>query len=101
MPKVLEYVAKGICWIFLFWNTDINESRAHVHVGRKVGKTATIKLCKIWLEPDVEMAVQGDLTEAQTKQVIELAQNYRKHLLEQWRIFKEGKQVQIIKIRKK
>lgn len=47
MPKVLEYIIKGVCWIFLFWDTDINENRAHVHVGKKVGRKATAKLCKI------------------------------------------------------
>ena len=26
-----------------FWNTDANENRAHVHVGRKVGKKASLK----------------------------------------------------------
>ena len=101
MPKVLEYIIKGVCWIFLFWDTDINENRAHVHVGKKVGRKATIKLCKIWLEPEVEMAVQGELTDAQIKQVIEVAQTYREDLLKQWRIFKDGKSVRIIKIRKK
>ena len=101
MPKVLEYIIKGVCWIFLFWDTDINENRAHVHVGKKVGRKATIKLCKIWLEPEVEMAVQGELTDAQIKQVIEIAQTYREDLLKQWRIFKDGKSVRIIKIRKK
>ena len=101
MPKVLEYIIKGVCWIFLFWDTDINENRAHVHVGKKVGRKATIKLCKIWLEPEVEMAVQGELTDAQIKQVIEVAQTYREDLLKQWRIFKDGKSIRIIKIRKK
>ena len=43
MPKVLEYIIKGVCLIFLFWNTDVNENRAHVHVGRKVGKKASLK----------------------------------------------------------
>lgn len=101
MPKVLEYFIKGVCWMFLFWDTDFNENRAHVHVGKKVGRKATTKLCKIWLEPDVEMAVQGDLTSAQIKQVIELATIYKEQLLEQWKIFKKGETVKIIKIKKK
>ncbi len=101
MPKVLEFIVKGICWIFLFWDTDVNESRAHVHVGRKVGKKASVRLCKIWLEPEVEVAVQGDLTDSQVKQVLELTQAYREQLLQQWAIFKKGEKVRIIKIRKK
>jgi len=101
MPKVLEYIVKGVCWIFLFWNTDVNENRAHVHVGRKVGKKATFKLCKIWLEPDIEIAVQGDLTDNQLKEVLMLARSFQDRLLEQWKTFKKGEKVKIIRIRKK
>lgn len=101
MPKVLEFIVKGVCWIFLFWDTDVNENRAHVHVGRKVGKNASLRLCKIWLEPDVELAVQGDLTDAQVREVIEVVSEYREQLLNQWKVFKEGKKVRIIKVRKK
>ena len=100
MPKVLEYIIKGVCLIFLFWNTDANENRAHVHVGRKVGKKASLKLCKIWLEPEVEVADQGDLTDAQVKQVLELATTHREQLMKQWGTFKKGEKVRIIKIRK-
>lgn len=100
MPKVLEYIIKGICWIFLFWDTDVNENRAHVHVGRKVGKKASLRLCKIWLEPETEIADKGDLTDAQVKQVLELTKTYRELLLQQWSIFKKGEKVRIIKIRK-
>ena len=100
MPKVLEYIVQGVCWIFLFWNTDINENRAHIHVGKKVGRKATFKLCKIWLEPDVELAARGELSDAQIKYVVEVARRYRQELLKQWSIFKGGKKVSVIKIRK-
>ena len=43
MPKVLVYITGKITWIFLFWGTDQNENRAHVHVGKK----GTDELCKI------------------------------------------------------
>jgi len=43
MPKVLVYITAKIAWIFLFWGTDQNENRAHVHVGKK----GTDELCKI------------------------------------------------------
>ena len=85
----------------MFWNTDVNENRAHVHVGRKVGTNASLRLCIIWLEPDVEMADQGNLTDAQVKQVLELAKTYREQLLQQWSTFKKGEKVRIIKVRKK
>ena len=66
MPKVLTYITAYVTWIFLFYGTDVNENRAHVHVGKK----GTERFCKIWLEPIVELAEQGDLTAAQTKQVV-------------------------------
>ena len=43
MPKVLIYATAKVIWTFLFYGTDSNENRAHVHVG-KAGKK---KLCKI------------------------------------------------------
>lgn len=66
MPKVLLYITAKIMWMFLFYNKDYNENRAHVHVGKK----DTDKLCKIWLEPTVEISKQGDLTDAQAKEVL-------------------------------
>ena len=73
MPKILLYITAKIIWQFLFWNTDFNENRAHVHVGKR----NTEHLCKIWLEPAVEIAQQGDLTDAQAKQVLAIAVEYR------------------------
>jgi len=96
MPKVLLYISAKIIWIFLFYNKDFNENRAHVHIGKK----DTQNLCKIWLEPNVELAKQGDLSDAQVKQVLELAERYQGRLLKQWQSFKEGKAIRIIKVKK-
>ena len=96
MPKVLIYIVKKIMWIFLFYDTDCFENRAHVHVGRKGSQ----KLCKIWLEPAIEVEKKGDMTDAQIKVIVGLAEKYRDRLLEQWALFKEGKQVKPIKITK-
>ena len=79
-----------------FYNKDFNDNRAHVHVGKKDTQT----LCKIWLEPKVEIARQGDLTDAQAKEVLKLAETYKDKLLLQWCNFKEGKTIRIIKIKK-
>ena len=83
-------------WVFLFYNKDFNENCAHVHVGKKDTQT----LCKVWLEPKVEISKQGDLTDAQVKEVLGLAEIYRDKLLAQWQNFKEGKAIRMIKIRK-
>lgn len=96
MPKILIYITAKVIWQFLFWNTDYYENRAHVHVGKK----GTEHLCKIWLEPNVELADKGDLTDTQIKDVLKIASEYRDRLLKQWNIFKLGKSIRIIKIKK-
>ena len=96
MPKVLIYIVKKIMWIFLFYDTDCFENRAHVHVGKKGSQN----LCKIWLEPIIDVDKKGDMTDAQIKEIVGLAEKYKDRLLEQWVLFKEGKQVKPIKITK-
>ena len=46
------------------------------------------------------MAKQGDLTDKQVKAVIEIVKKYQTKLLHQWKQFKEGKTIKIIKIKK-
>ena len=96
MPKILLYITAKIIWQFLFWNTDYNENRAHVHVGKR----GTERLCKIWLEPVVEVAQQGDLTDAQIKEILAIASEYRDKLIQQWTLFKQGKRVRMITVKK-
>ena len=70
MPKLLIYRA---IWIFTIFGTDIFENRKHVHVGRK----GTEKLCKLWLEPDVEVAKLGDLSVREQGEVLEITAQYK------------------------
>ncbi len=96
MPKVLYYITSKITWIFLFWNTDVNENRAHVHVGKK----GTLRLCKIWLQPEVELADSGELKESQLKEILHVSAENQTILLNQWIKFKSGKQVKALTIKK-
>jgi hypothetical protein len=96
MPKVLIYATAKVIWTFLFYGTDFNENRAHVHVG----KAGNEKLCKIWLEPIIEVADKGELTDKQIAQVMDIVKNYQAEFLEQWRKFLNGDKVRIIKINK-
>ncbi len=57
--------------------------------------------CHIWLEPNVELDKQGDLTDAQVREILAIAQEYRDKLLQQWNLFKEGKRIRIITVKKK
>lgn len=95
MPKILLYITAKAIWNFLFYNTDFYENRAHVHVGKR----GTENLCKIWLEPEVELAKQGDLTDAQIKEVMQIVSVYHDKLMSQWSLFKQGKSIRIIKIK--
>ena len=96
MPKVLLYITAKIIWNFLFYGSDFNENRAHIHVGKR----STENLCKIWLEPTIEVAKKGDLTDSQINEILQIATQYHKQLLHQWHNFKEGKVVKLIKIKK-
>ena len=96
MPFFLFYTTAKIVWTFLFYGTDVNENRAHVHVGKK----DTQNFAKIWLEPEVELAKEGDLTDAQLKQLLGIVVENKEKLLKQWQVFKNGGNVRIIKINK-
>lgn len=96
MPKVLIYLVQKIMWIFLFYDTDFYENRAHVHVGKKGSQ----QLCKIWLEPQVEVEKKGEFSDAQVKQIVQICNENRAELLKQWNAFKQGNKVKTIKITK-
>jgi len=96
MPKVLLYITAKITWIFLFFGTDFNENRAHVHVGKK----SMEEYCKIWLEPEISVAKNGELTTSELNEVIKITKKYHLQLLEQWRKFTNGETVKIITVKK-
>lgn len=58
-------------WTFMFYGTDANENRAHVHVGKK----GIHRFAKIWLEPQIELAENGVIKRHTSKTSIG---NYRK-----------------------
>ena len=64
-----------------------------------MGKAGIVDLGKIWLEPEVEVAEKGELTDKQMVQVVEVVKKYQKELLEQWAKFKAGEKVKSIKIK--
>ena len=95
MPKVFIYATAKVIWTFLFYGPDYNENRAHVHVG----KAGVVDLCKIWIEPRIEVADKGELTDKQIAQVLPIVEKYRSQILEQWKRFKAGEKVRIIKVK--
>lgn len=95
MSKVFIYATARFIWTFLFYGSDSNENRAHVHVG----KAGMVNLAKIWLEPQVEVVKKGDLSDKQLTQVVEIVNKYRKEMLGQWERFKAGEKVRSIKVK--
>ena len=91
MPKLLIYRA---IWIFTIFGTDIFENRKHIHVGRK----GTEKLCKIWLEPDVELSKSGELSTSEQREVLQITELYKEELIRQWEQFLTGQKIEILKI---
>ena len=92
MPKILIF--KDI-WIFVIYGTDMNENRMHIHVGKK----ATFKLCKIWLEPKIEISDAGELSQKQQNEVLEIVKTYKDELIQQWKVFVSGKNIKVIKVK--
>lgn len=95
MPKIFLYITAKVIWTYVIWGTDSNESRAHVHVGQR----DTEHFCKIWLEPEVEIAKPGSLTQNQLNDVLDITKKFKNKLLNQWSIFKKGGKITIIKIK--
>lgn len=91
MPKLLIYRA---VWTFIMYGTDVHENRRHVHVGRK----DTEELCKIWLEPEVEVAKEGELSIREQREVVEIARQFKEQLMENWDKVTQGEKVKILKI---
>jgi len=92
MPKILIY---KLIWLFVIYDTDMFESRMHVHVGKK----GTENLCKIWLEPELSIADPGQLTIRQQNEVLRIAREYQNELILQWHRFTSGEKVKAIKVK--
>jgi hypothetical protein len=96
MPKILLYITSKVTWIFLFFGTDVNEKRAHVHVGKK----STEEYCKIWLEPEVLAVKSGTLTSSELSEALKITREHHALLMEQWKKFTDGKTIKMITIKK-
>ena len=90
MPKILIFNA---IWIFIIYPTDMYENRMHVHVGKK----DSFDLCKIWLEPNIEIVKPGELTKKEQNEVLNIAKKYSDLLEQQWKDFVAGKKIKPIK----
>ncbi len=95
MPKVLIYITLRSIWEFFFLWNDKNENRAHIHVTSENGKP----YAKIWLEPEISIAKKGGLSDSEIKQVLKIANETKKELLESWKKYKKGEEIKPINIK--
>jgi hypothetical protein len=65
-----------------------------------VGKRATERYCKIWLEPEISIAKNGSLTTAEINEVMTITTEYHAQLIEQWEKFIDGKTIKMITVKK-
>ena len=96
MPKVLLYITAKVTWIFLFFGTDVYENRAHVHIGKK----SMEEYCKVWLEPEISVAKNGELTVAEINEVLKITKEHHSLLIKQWRKFSDKETIKMITIKK-
>jgi hypothetical protein len=81
-------------FIFFVFSVDINEKRRHVHVRDKTGKIN--KLCKFWIEPDVELVKNIKFTSSEINELGKLISENIHLINKQLDKFYAGKKVKSI-----
>ena len=94
MPKILIF--RNI--VFIIFSIDKFETRVHIHVVKKSVKE--FEPAKFWLEPQIEIAKQGDFNNKEINEVEKLIIRFQKDLKIQLHNFHSGKQIKTIKVNK-
>ena len=93
MPKIAFF--RNL--VFFLYAYDLTE-RYHLHISKsKKGRTRS---AKIWLDT-VDVFEKGDLTEKELKQCQQVIIKHKEAILEQIRIFAEGKRVNLLDLSNK
>lgn len=90
MGKLLIF-AKYVLFVF---SSDINEKRRHVHVRDKEGKMN--RLCKLWIEPIVELAYNYGFSRSEINEIRKLVSENKKIINSQLKLFYAGQKVKSI-----
>ena len=91
MPKIL--IINNI--IFYIFGIDINENRRHIHVFLQ--SVNGFKPAKIWIEPEIEIAKQGDFKAKEINNVLKLAKSNIDIINSQLDKFFKNEPIKIIK----
>lgn len=90
MGKLLIF-SKYVLFVF---SSDINENREHIHVRDKKGKIN--RLCKFWLQPEIELAYNHGFSRAEINEIKKLISSNIDLVKVQLRSFYAGKKVKSI-----
>ena len=92
MPKILIF--NNI--IFYIFGIDIKENRRHIHVFMQ--SVNRFKPAKIWLEPEIKLAKQGDFSSKEINKVLKLVKKHIDIINSQLDKFFENKPINVIKL---
>jgi len=93
MPKLIIYRFLQ----FFFYSYDLQE-RLHLHIIK--GKKGYQRAAKIWIENEIGIFEQGDLTNAEMSTAIKVIKENLPQILEQIERFKNGEKVEILNIQR-
>lgn len=91
MPKLLV-----LKWFeFFVFSSDIKESRRHIHLSSRSGKSRNV--AKFWLEPEVTLANAGGFSDKELSEIKKVIIEHFDVLNSQIDVFLSGERVKVIK----
>mgnify|MGYP003436276087 FL=1 len=81
-------------YVFFVFSSDINEKRKHVHIRDKKGKIN--RLCKFWVQPDIDLAYNHGFNKAELNEIKKLISSNVDIVKVQLNSFYAGKKVKSI-----
>ncbi len=79
--------------LFVF-SGDINEKRKHIHIRDKKGRIN--RLCKFWIQPEIELANNHGFNKAEVNEIKKLVTSNIEIIKIQLKAFHAGKKVKSI-----
>lgn len=83
-------------YVFFVFSGDINEKRKHIHIRDKKGKVN--RLCKFWIQPDIEIAYNYGFSKSELNEINKLVLSNLGLVKNQLKLFHAGKKVKSINI---
>ncbi len=90
MGKLLVF-SKYVIFVF---SGDINEKRKHIHIRDKKGRIN--RLCKFWIQPEIELANNHGFSKAEVTEIKKLVTSNIDIIKIQLKAFHAGKKVKSI-----